>query len=178
MNAALAYAIIAVLVVILAGVLVRQRQKDDGLALDAARDRPWDLLDASGMRVAERIFDSSDYFWLRDEIRHPQLARALLLSRRQMAVRWLKSLRRSFDDFVASPDSLFDSDAGLPDQPDGRRLLWLTIRFHLLLAYALLVVRLFGPYHTLIPSFRWINLLPGVSPSRAPRSVRDVSRLL
>jgi hypothetical protein len=35
-------------------------------------------------------------------------------------------------------------------------MLWLTLRFQFLLSYALLVVRLFGPYHRLLPSFTWV----------------------
>jgi hypothetical protein len=35
-------------------------------------------------------------------------------------------------------------------------MLWLTVRFQFLLSYALLVVKLFGLYHRLMPSFTWI----------------------
>jgi hypothetical protein len=36
--------------------------------------------------------------------------------------------------------------------------LWLTGRFQILVSYALFVVKLFGPYHRLIPSFSWVPI--------------------
>lgn len=176
MNAALAYAIIAALTVLLVGVLLRQRRNDDALARDATQDNSWDLLDSSGLRLAERIFDCSDYTWLRDEVGQPHLAQTLFQSRQRMAVRWLKSLRRSFDELASTPDPSY-SQAKSAGFPSGRHSLWLTVRFHLLLTYALCVVRLFGPYHRLIPSFGWANLLPSLAPQAAARPRSDTGRV-
>ncbi|HXW15793.1 MAG TPA: hypothetical protein VEN79_14905 [Terriglobia bacterium] len=105
--------------------------------------------------LSERIFDPSDARWLAEELAFPKLAKALILERRRLAIRWLKALQASFDEVVRTPD--ITSGAAAPAASAGSwRMLWLVIRFKLLVSYALLVVRLFGPYHRLMPSISWI----------------------
>ena len=105
--------------------------------------------------LSERIFDPSDARWLAEELAFPKLAKALVLERRRLAIRWLKALQASFDEIVRTPEIL-PSDPAAADSAGSWRMLWLTVRFKLLVSYALLVVRLFGPYHRLMPSIAWI----------------------
>ncbi len=106
-------------------------------------------LDNESLRLAERIFDARDFEWLRTELCFPQAAEALKRHRQTLAMQWLRALRASFKELVR-----------LPETPalDGPRLgasslevLWLTLRFHFLINYALLMVSLFGPYHRIVP---------------------------
>jgi len=105
--------------------------------------------------LSERIFDPSDARWLQEELAFPKLAKALRLGRKRLAIRWLRALQTSFDDLVRTPE-LAPSEAPEAISPGSWQMLWLTIRFKLLVSYALLVVKLFGPYHRLIPSFSWV----------------------
>jgi hypothetical protein len=106
--------------------------------------------------LAERLFDPSDYWWLRDEVRLPALAESLRRSRQQMALAWLRGLRRSFDQLLKTPDPA-GSESGRSDSWGSWRLLRLALRFHLVLGYACFVVRFLGPYHNLVPSCGWMQ---------------------
>jgi hypothetical protein len=105
--------------------------------------------------LSERIFDPSDARWLAEELAFPKLAKVLILERRRLAIRWLKALQASFDEVVRTPE-IAPGAAAAANSAGSWRMLWLTIRFKLLVSYALLVVRLFGPYHRLMPSISWI----------------------
>jgi hypothetical protein len=105
--------------------------------------------------LSERIFDPSDARWLQEELAFPKLAKALRLGRKRLAIRWLEALQASFDDLVRTPD-FASSETHEANSPGSWRMLWLTIRFKFLVTYALFVVKLFGPYHRLIPSFSWV----------------------
>lgn len=109
--------------------------------------------------LSERIFDPADVRWLAEELAYPQLANALMRSRKRLAIRWLEALQASFHELVCIPDA---AACEPPDAAaaDSWKLLWLTARFNLLIWYALLVVKVFGPYHRLIPSFSWVPLSP------------------
>jgi hypothetical protein len=109
------------------------------------------------MNLSERIFDPSDARWLRDELAFPKLAEALTLERKRLAICWLEALQASFDQVVRTRDAT-PSEVPGGASPESWQLLWLTIRFQFLVSYALFVVRLFGPYHRLIPSFSWLSL--------------------
>lgn len=110
--------------------------------------------------LSERIFDPSDARWLADELAFPRLAKYLILERKRLAIRWLQALQASFDEVVRTP-ALTLSDAPGAISAHSWQMLWLTLRFKLLVSYALLVVRLFGPYHRLIPSFSWVPFSQG-----------------
>jgi len=126
------------------------------------------------LSLSERIFDPSDARWLRDELAFPALADSLTESRKQLAIRWLKTLQASFDQFVRTPERLTsENQAG---SSESWRLLWLTVRFQCLLFYALTMVRLFGPYHRLIPSFAWMQFLEGDSLRLQPSTLTSNSR--
>jgi len=105
--------------------------------------------------LSERIFDPSDVRWLAEELAFPKLAKVLIVERRRLAIRWLKALQASFDEVVRTPE-IIPNDTAMSASTGSWRMLWLTIRFKLLVSYALLVVRLFGPYHRLMPSIAWI----------------------
>ena len=109
--------------------------------------------------LSERIFDPSDARWLADELAFPELARALELGRKRLAILWLEALQSSFDELVRTPES---TPHGSPEAILGTswKMLWLTVRFKILVSYALIVVKVFGPYHRLIPSFSWVPLSP------------------
>lgn len=149
--------LVALAILVLAAWLVRSAPSDAPKKPLVDEDSLRGLWDGAGLKVAERIFDPRDCSWLRDGLCFPSAAEALARHRKQLAVAWLKGLRHSFKELVRLPD---------PANPNSKasgtgawQLLWLTLRFHLLLTYTLLVVRLFGPYHRLIPSFRWADSL-------------------
>ena len=116
------------------------------------------------LELSERIFDPSDVRWLEEELAFPKLAHCLRLGRKRLAIRWLEALQASFDDLVRTREVAPDDEAAQTG-PGGWRMLWLTLRFKLMISYAMLVVRLFGPYHRLIPSLSW-------APSLRERSFR------
>jgi hypothetical protein len=105
--------------------------------------------------LSERIFDPGDARWLEEELAFPKLAAALKLSRKQLAICWLEALQTSFDDLIRTPDPTTASDPEAVSAGSWK-MLWVTVRFKLLVTYALFVVKLFGPYHRLIPSFSWL----------------------
>jgi hypothetical protein len=111
--------------------------------------------DGRWLDLSERIFDPSDARWLAEELAFPKLAKALILERRRLAIRWLKALQASFDELVRTPQ-VVPGETAEAASAGSWRMLWLTIRFKLLVTYALIVVRLFGPYHRLMPSISWI----------------------
>lgn len=153
----LIYAVIAVaFLVLVLGLFVKSHSHEldecephNRAAADTANGRWLDL--------SERIFDPTDARWLREELAFPKLAQALTVERKRLAVRWLETLQESFDNLVRTPDVL-PSEA-LAVEPRGNwRMLWLMVRFKFLVHYALVVVKVFGPYHRLIPSFSWVPL--------------------
>ncbi len=144
------YAAIAVLVILAVAVLHRATSEDSPVQAETERQFAQGLWEGTGLTVAEKIFDRADYLWLRDKVGFPTLARSLARSRRQMALKWLKALRKSFDAVVLTHAGEANQ-ATQPNSPGSREMLWPMLRFHLLLTYATLVVRWFGPYHRLIP---------------------------
>lgn len=112
--------------------------------------------------MAQRIFDSADYVWLHDELCFPEAARVLAKHRKELAVKWLKGLRSSIKELGHFPEPA----AAESHEVSSRQLPWLTLRLHFLVNYALLVVRLFGPYHPLVPHFEWLQSLRHLGFSR------------
>jgi len=115
----------------------------------------WRWLDLSA-----RIFDPSDARWVEEELAFPKLAKALVKARKGLAIRWLEALRSSFDEVVRSQETTL-SGAPEDDSPGGWQILLLILRFKLLVSYALFIVKVFGPYHRLIPSFSWVPIPQG-----------------
>ena len=176
MTAALIYAFIAIGIIVIVALLLRPRYESASAEPGIGDEYVEGLWVGPGWSLAERIFDSSDYLWLRDELRFPQLAEALARSRQQMAIKWLKAVRRSFDELVCAPEPLLPGGT-TSNAPGSWELLRLTLRFHLILGYAFLVVRFFGPYHRLVPSFGWMRWLPGTRSPRERYDAADVARL-
>ena len=159
MTAAIPYVLIAILLMVVAALLARERrpgEAEDVPTGECRLDRP---VNGQFQKVADRIFDPADFLWLRDALGRADLARALARTRKQLAILWLKSLQRSFNELVRTPEPT--SRQGAANRgPASWGLLWLTLRFHLLLVYALFVVRTFGPYHRLLPTLGWRRFLP------------------
>jgi hypothetical protein len=153
----LIYVTIAVaFLILILGLLTRTRSEEtNGSIIDKDHRAPY-LGNARSLDLSERIFDPSDARWLREDLAFPVLADSLAGARKQLALHWLKALQASFKDLVRSPE-LVPGEAPGADSMMSWRMLWLTVRFQLLLSYALVVVRLFGPYHRLIPSFTWVR---------------------
>lgn len=156
MTELLLISILAVLILGAAVALARSGQARDAADLQASPDLTRGLWGGSCLSLAERIFDPADYQWLYNELCFPQAARELARHRKELALNWLRALRSSFKDFVRHPDSA-DSDEAQGSAASSWPLLWLTLRFHFLVTYALLVVHLFGPYHRLVPYFGWFD---------------------
>jgi hypothetical protein len=173
MNATFAYSVIAVLIVLVVVLLLRSGREEAVADAEINREYVRGLWDAPGLTLAERILDPTDYLWLREELGLPELGRALRRSRQRMALKWLKAVRRSFHELIRTPEPSLGHGA-TSDTRASWELLRLTLRFHLILGYAFLVVRFFGPYHRLVPLFGWMHSLP----SQAERhGTAEISRL-
>jgi hypothetical protein len=158
MTATLIYALIALLIIVLAAFLTRRRQKEGRTGRETSQDYLPGLWDGPSLTLAERIFDSTDYVWLREEIGQPDLAQTLTRSRKRLALRWLQALRRSFEELVRVPDPLPPHGNADPAF-SAWQLLWLSLRIRCLLSYAYLTVWILGPYHRLIPPLDWVPSL-------------------
>jgi hypothetical protein len=158
MTAVLIYSAIALLMLAAVVFLARSRQAGPIQEIEICSGEVGASWEGPDLSLAERIFDRTDYLWLRDQVGFAPLAESLLRSRTQMALQWLRAVRRSLDKLVRTP-----GDAPGTHNPARARESWhllrLTLRFHLIVGYAILVVRLFGPYHRLIPSFGWMPSL-------------------
>lgn len=149
----LAYAAIAIALLILA---IGLRRKPEVLDPDEVlREQSYtrSIGTARWLHLSERIFDPSDTRWLEEELAFPKLAKTMKYGRKRLAIHWLEALQSSFDDLVRTPEL---ASMPAPEASSGSwHMLWLTIRFKLVVSYALFIVKLFGPYHRLIPSFSW-----------------------
>lgn len=128
------------------------------------------------LSIINRIFDPADYLWLYHELCFPEAARALARSRQELAIKWLQALRGSFNTIVRQAEPV-SGDSAL-GRDSSWQLLWLTLKFHILINYALLVVRHFGPYYRLLPSFGWVRaVLPASARKRRdlPADVRTLT---
>ncbi len=161
------YVLLGLGVVTLAWALVRQPITDKPRPEESRKECFSGLWETPRLRIAERIFDAADFHWLRDEIVHPELARALARARKQIALEWLKAVRLSFDHLVRTPAPVAPSPEPVP------RLLWMSLRFRILLGYATLVVRLFGPYHRLIWSFDFLATFSRLRPAPSGAGLRS-----
>jgi hypothetical protein len=112
--------------------------------------------------LSERIFDTSDVRWLEEELAFPRLAHALRLDRKRLAIRWLEALQTSFDALIRTPE-IASGEHHEAGPAEDWRMLWMTLRFKFLVSYALLMVKAFGPYHRLIPSFAWVPFSQGAA---------------
>ena len=163
----LIYAAIAIFFLILVVGLIRKPQTPDPDEYLAGRSCAPSIGNGRWLDLSERIFDPSDARWLSEELAFPKLAKALVMGRKRLAVRWLEALQASFDEVVRARE-LTPNDAPVANSPGSWQMLWLTLRFKLLISYALFVVKVFGPYHRLIPSFSWIPF-----PQGSERSIRQ-----
>ena len=159
MTPLISYAVIAILTIIIVVLFARSTRLSEPEETTYDEKFAQDLRGGAFLNLSERIFDSADYFWVRDVLGFRRLARSLAQSRKRLAIQWLRTLKAGFDELVRTPDSTL-SDGKLSERPGSWRLLWLALRVHFLLTYALFMVRLFGPYTRLIPSSNWRRLLP------------------
>ncbi len=156
----LVYAAVAIAFLILVLGLFRKARPDEpDEATVGIPDTP-STGSAPWLHFSERIFDPSDTQWLREELAFPKLAEVLIEERKLLAIRWLGALQASFDELVRTPDLTLSGDSA-DDSAGSWHLLWLTLRFKFLVSYALVVVKLFGPYHRLVPSFSWYRFSRG-----------------
>ncbi len=156
MTVALIYSALGLLLLVSVAGFLLSRRDQLSKSWEETQEEGQSLWELESLTVAEHIFDPTDYWWLKRQVGFPGLAESLRASRRRMALEWLGAARRSFDDLLRSPDPLVPAGA-----PAGRMATWSllrhALRFHLVLAYARFVVRFFGPYHRLVPSFRWMQ---------------------
>ena len=171
------YASLAVLLLLLVFFLISPAKPEATAEETLPKHRAQDLGDEHWLSLSQLIFDPSDSRWLRDELGFPRLARSLAQTRKQLAIRWLISLRRSFDELIRTPEvELNDGDLSSPPLR-GWRILWLAVRFYALVSYALLVVRIFGPYHRLYPALGWTRFVEGRGLLRTRLSVANSHRV-
>jgi hypothetical protein len=176
MTELILFAILAILLLAASFALARSGQIADPTEIQESQDLAQGLWDGSCLSLAERIFDPADFKWLRDELYFPQAAQVLARHRKELAVNWLKALRSSFKNFVRSADPT-DSGTAHARDVSGWQLLWLTLRFHFLVSYAILIVRLFGPYHRLVPYFGWLRSLQQLKLRNVSIGVAGVERV-
>ncbi len=148
------YAAFAIAFLILTLGFLRKPKHDLGEAVEEQPYAP-SISNRRWLDLSERIFDPGDVHWLQDELAFPKLAHSLMLNRKRLAIRWLEALQASFDDFVRTPENV-SSEQLDASSAQNWRMLWLTVRFKFLVSYALVMVKVFGPYHQLIPSFAWV----------------------
>ena len=156
MTAPVLYTIIAFLTIVVVALLLRPALADRPPETRYEPFSPEGLWDAPGLILAERILDPTDYLWLRDELGFPDLADSLRRNRRMLVLKWLSAVRASFREMVLTPEPIPGGRTNGGTQ-DSWQLLRMTLRFHLFLTYAFAVVKLFGPYHRLIPSLGWLE---------------------
>ncbi len=176
MTTAFLYSILALLIIVVVALLVRA--SGTGAGAQPEEDEQEDfhgLGEGSGLILGERILDPADYFWLRDELGFTDLAESLRRNRQHLTLKWLNALRRSFNEIVRTPEPL-SPDGTASGTQEGWQLLRLTLRFHFLLSYAILVVRFFGPYHRLIPSWGWTQVPWSAVPQAEPHGGSRVKR--
>ena len=132
-------------------------------------------LDLTSLRLAERIFDPADRDWLRNEVCFPQAAEVLARHRKALAIHWLKAFRNSFNELVRIPDAA----SGEPSSSGSSSLgiFWLMLRFQFLIAYALLMVRAFGPYHRIVPVLGPLQSLGKLGSAKARMRHAAVERI-
>ncbi|MGE5326340.1 MAG: hypothetical protein ACM3NO_04825 [Deltaproteobacteria bacterium] len=132
-------------------------------------------LDLTSLRLAERIFDPADRDWLRNEVCFPQAAEALERHRKTLAIHWLKAFRNSFNELVRTPVIApgESSSAG----SSSLETFWLMLRFQFLIAYALLMVKAFGPYHRIVPILGPLHSLGKLGFSKARLGQAAVQRI-
>ncbi len=177
MTHAFLYSGLAVLLLLAVAALLRRSHGDSSTSQEEALDCAQGLWDPAGVDLAERIFDSTDYHWLRDQVKFPALAESLYRTRQRLALEWLKAVRHSFEELVRTPEP--PSFAGEARRSgEGWSLLWQVLRFHLVLSHAYFIVRYFGPYHRLVPSFGWLRPLRGTSVHDASLDTARVSNRL
>ncbi|HLY61146.1 MAG TPA: hypothetical protein VKV95_10390 [Terriglobia bacterium] len=152
----IAYIAAAALLLASALLLIFRGRNQATLRSDSEREINLRFLENPGLDLAERIFDPADFCWLRDELKFPEQATVLALQRKEMALLWLRCLRASFNELVRIPQS-----AGTSSENDSESSGWATtfytLRFQFLLAYAMMVVWLFGPYTRIAPSFNFLR---------------------
>jgi hypothetical protein len=150
----LIYVALAIAFLILVLCLARKSQPRD---IDVVEEKTYAPRIGSGrwLNLSERIFDAADARWLGEELAFPKLEQSLTLDRKRLAIRWLEALQASFDELVRTP-AIARNDDPEADSAESWRMLWLTLRFKFLVSYDLLVVKLLGPNHRLVPSFAWV----------------------
>ena len=164
----LTYASIAIAFLVLVLVFFTRAKSNDPDQGATHKDQAQHFGDERWLSLSECIFNPSDARWLRDELSFPELALSLTHARKQLAIQWLKALQVSFNTMVRTTTLSPLHNPGA-NSIESWRLLWLTVRFQFLLTYALMMVKLFGPYHRLIPSFAWVPFpKEGESPLRRP----------
>ncbi len=172
----LLYASLALLLLLLVFFLARPAKPEGMIEETFPKHHAQDLGDERWLSLSQIIFDPSDSRWLRDQLGFPQLAHSLAQARKQLAIQWLISLRRSFDEVIRTPEANLAGSDPAPLPLRGWRFLWLTVRFYTLVTYALLVVRILGPYHRLYPSFGWTRFVEGRGFPRTHLSVANDHR--
>jgi hypothetical protein len=160
----LIYAVLSIAFVLLVAKVLYHPQPLDSDEVLTDKGYARSIGNGNWLDLSERIFDPSDARWLADELAFPKLAKALLIGRKRLAIRWLEALQSSFDELVRTPE-LGSSEVSESSYVGSWKMLWLTARFKLLISYALLVVKVFGPYHRLIPSFTWVPMSPSTERS-------------
>ena len=155
MNATVLYTVVAALTIVAVFLLLRAGHATRVVDTDIDQEFLEGLWDSQCLMVVEKIFDPLDYRWLRDQAGLVPFAESLFRARQQLALTWLRAMRRSFDDLIRTPE-LPPADNAHGEAERGWKMLWVTLRFHFLLTYAYFVVRYFGPYHRLVP-FSWVR---------------------
>ncbi len=151
------YALTAIIFLLLVWILSRRdRSRETDESLREIHPSP-SIANGRWLHLSECIFDPSDAHWLQEELGLCNLAHSLTKARKLLAICWLETLQASFNALVQT--QVFSAgETPEADSAGSWKILWLTVRFKIAVSYALLVVKFFGPYTRLIPSFTWIPL--------------------
>lgn len=109
--------------------------------------------DSDSLQIGKRIFDPTDYVWLKDSLKAPLLAHEMATFRKTLALRWLSQTAHDFRELVHT----FRENPGQmsPHRSVGEmNILWQALSFHGLMLFTKISVLLFGPFKTL-GNFGW-----------------------
>ena len=137
------YVGLAVATLILVFFLLRTGKK--GTAEDAINNLavvPF-ALSSESLRIIRRILDQSDYLWLRDGLKKPNLAHELKTIRRLLVLQWLSELQDGFRQLVRSVRE--NPQQAVPrGLAADMKIAWHTCSFFILIIFAKFSVSIFG----------------------------------
>ena len=139
------YVGLAVAALILVFFLLRTGEKGTSEdAISKLTEVPF-ALSSESLQIIKRILDRSDYLWLRDGLKKPNLAHELKKIRTLLVLQWLSDLQDGFRQLVRSVREN-PQQAVQRGLPADMKIAWHTFSFFALIIFAKFSVSIFGPF--------------------------------